>query len=407
MSKLNTNSVGLGTSLVILLALLTALDAMAIDMYLPGMAAIADGLAVSAGSAQQTLAVFLAGLALGQFIYGPLLDCFGRRMPLMLGLSAFVAGSVAAALSPTLEWLLAARFVQALGAAAGLVAPRAVVSDRCDITAAARVFSLLMQVMMIAPVLAPMLGGWLLGFAGWRSIFWVLAALGVAGMVWTYLSLPETLPPERRASLHIGSVTRAYWRQVVRPVFITYTLAGGFVLGSLFTYISGSAFIFTQYFALSPSSFSYLFAANSVALIGGGTLATLAAARGVSPAAVTRIGLGLHVLAAAALCLMVALNAVLLVGYALLLAWAIGALGLVFGNLTALTLNDGGEQAGVASALMGTLHYLVAAGVGYLANLVTQGLGVVPTSIVICGTLALMLCAFAERLQGASARCDA
>lgn len=227
-----------GLALVILLALLTALDAMAIDMYLPGMPMIAQTYGVSAGSVQQTLSVFLAGLALGQCLYGPLLERFGRRLPLMVGLVIFVAGSVTAALAPTLEWLLVARFLQAIGAAAGLVAPRAIVADLCDMASSAKIFSLLMQVMMIAPLVAPMMDGFMLEHGGWRGIFWVLAVLGVVGLVWGLASIPESLEPERRVALSVGSVVQGYLAQSRRRVFMAYTMAGGFVLGSLFTYIS-------------------------------------------------------------------------------------------------------------------------------------------------------------------------
>lgn len=387
-----------GMALVILLALLTALDAMAIDMYLPGMPMIAQAYNVSAGSVQQTLSVFLAGLALGQCLYGPLLERFGRRMPLMVGLIIFVIGSVMAAMAPTLEWLLAARFLQAIGAAAGLVAPRAIVADLCDVKSSAKIFSLLMQVMMIAPVVAPMMGGFMLEHGGWRGIFWVLAALGVVGLMWGLVSIPESLDPEHRVALSVQSVVQGYLAQSRRRVFMAYTAAGGFVLGSLFTYISAAAFVFTEHFGMTPTHFSYLFAANSVGLILGGILANWLAGRGMKPARVTYIGLGVHALAGALLTLAVKSSMATFEVYVGLLAVAIGALGLVFGNLTALTMNHGGRQAGVASALMGTLHYLLAAGVGYVVSLATQGPALMPLTIALCGVMVIALCALAARL---------
>ena len=397
-AQANAHQGTIGLALVILLALLTALDAMAIDMYLPGMPMIARTYEVSAGSVQQTLSVFLAGLALGQCLYGPLLERFGRRMPLMVGLMIFVAGSVVAAMAPTLEWLLAARFLQAIGAAAGLVAPRAIVADLCDVTSSAKIFSLLMQVMMIAPVVAPMMGGFLLEHGGWRGIFWVLAVLGVVGLVWGLFSIPESLGPERRVALSVGGVVRGYLAQSRRRVFMAYTAAGGFVLGSLFTYISAAAFVFTEYFGMTPTHFSYLFAANSVGLILGGVLANVLAGRGMTPARVTYIGLGVHALAGALLYLAVTSGMGTFEVYVGLLAIAIAALGLVFGNLTALTMNHGGRQAGVASALMGTLHYLLAAGVGYVVSLATQGPALMPFTIAICGVMAMVMCVLAGRL---------
>lgn len=391
-------------TLILLLTFLTALDAMAIDMYLPGMPNISADFDVSPGRIQQTLSIFLAGLAVGQGIYGPLLDRFGRRIPLLIGVGIFTAGSVLGALAPSVEWLLAARFVQAIGAAAGLVTPRAIVADLCSLAESARIFSLLMQVMMIAPILAPIVGGYLLEHGDWRFIFWVLAGLGSLGVIWGLKEIPDSLPIERRASLHLGHIGRAYGRQVRNRPFIAYALSGGFALSALFAYISGSAFVFTTYFDLTPTQFSYVFAANSIALVLGGMLSNRLLIRGLSSQRVMVIGLMLHTMSGLALFLVVQANISTLSAYAGLLALAIGALGLVFGNVTALTMNKAGPQVGTASALMGMLHYLIAAIVGYLVSLTPQGLGQLPLAISVSGLLALLLYAYAERTTDAVGR---
>ncbi|MCQ4264962.1 multidrug effflux MFS transporter [Pseudomonas stutzeri] len=372
-------------------------------MYLPGMAAIADDFAISPGRVQQTLSIFLAGLAIGQAVYGPLLDRYGRRLPLLLGIAIFVVGSVIAACAPTVECLLAARFLQAIGAAAGLVAPRAIIADTCDITSSARVFSLLMQVMMIAPVIAPMLGGLLLIQGSWRLIFWVLAVLGAIGLVWGLKALPESLPMERRVPISAASVLRGYTRQMQKGGFMLYTLAGGCVMASLFSYISSAAFVFTDHFALSPTVFSYLFATNSIALILGGTLSSVLLTRGAAPLRVTLGGLVLHTLAGGVLYLLVLEGIATLWVYSMLLALAVGALGLILGNIVALTMSISGAQAGVASALMGTLHYLVAAVVGYLSSLFTQGPAVMPLVVALCGVAAIALALAAQRMTARQA----
>ncbi|MGU3493274.1 multidrug effflux MFS transporter [Xanthobacteraceae bacterium A53D] len=382
----------LGTGLVLLLALYTGLDAMAIDMYLPGMPVIAEDFGVSAGRIQQTLSVFLAGLAIGQALYGPLLDRYGRRMPLLAGAVVFVLGSVLAALAPSVEWLLAARFLQAIGAAAGLVAPRAIVSDLCDLKECARIFSLLMQVMMIAPILAPILGGFVLGHGSWRLIFWMMAGLGAAGFVWGLYAIPETLPAAGRMPLRLGTTLRAYGGQMRDRAFMAYTLAGGFILGSLFVYISASAFVFSDHFGLSEVQFSYVFAANSVALVLGGQLADRLLKRGRAERGIMLAGIALHTLAGAILFAVTQTTGASFVTYALLLAVAVGALGLVFGNLTALTMSHAGKQAGVASALMGTVQYLMSAVVGVAVSLMAPGPAQIPAAIVCCGLAALVLC---------------
>ncbi len=386
------NNQAMGVALIILLALLTALDAMAIDMYLPGMPLIAADFGVSDGRIQQTLSIFLAGLAIGQGLYGPLLDRFGRRLPLLAGVGIFIAGSVIAALAPSVEWLMAARFMQALGAAAGLVTPRAIVADLCSTTESARIFSLLMQVMMIAPILAPILGGYLLGHGGWRFIFWTLASLGLAGMLWGLKALPDSLPTTQREPLRLGTILRAYAASARRRTFMAYTLAGGFILSSLFTYISASAFVFTQHFGLSAVQFSYLFAGNSVALVFGGLISNALLKGGWSPRRIMLYGITLHTVAGIGLLVLAQANQATLLLYGSVLAVAIGALGLVFGNLTALTMEDAGRQVGVGSALMGVMHYLMSAAVGYAASLAAPGLAPLPTTIAVCGALALILC---------------
>ena len=388
----------LGMTLIVLLALLTALDAMAIDMYLPGMPQIAADLGVSAGRIQQTLSVFLVGLAIGQALYGPLLDRFGRRLPLLLGVAIFALGSVAAALAPTVEWLLVARFVQALGAAAGLVAPRAIVADLCDVTESSRIFSLLMQIMMIAPILAPIMGGYLLGWGSWRLVFWVLAGLGVAGWLWGLRSLPDSLPVAQRVPLQVDGILRAYGRQMRDPVFVLYTLAGGFILGSLFVYISASAVVFTTHFKLDAMQFSYLFAANSVALVLGGSICNLLLKRGGQTRHIMLLGIVAHGLSGLLLFALVQLGWASLMVYCSLLAVAVGSLGLIFGNLTALTMNSAGRQLGVASALMGSLHYLFSAVVGYLVSLAAPGPATLPLAIALCGVLTLGACLWAQRV---------
>jgi len=388
---------GLSLSLILLLALLTALDAMAIDMYLPGMPDIATDFNASSGRIQQTLSIFLAGLAIGQGIYGPLLDRYGRRLPLLAGVVIFTVGSVLGAVAPSVEWLLLARFIQAIGAAAGLVAPRAIVADICTLADSARIFSLLMQVMMIAPILAPVLGGYLLGHGGWRFIFWMLAGLGAAGFVWGSRTLTDTLPVHKRARLNPGAIMRAYHLQLRNTVFMAYTVSGGFVLSSLFVYISSSSFIFTRHFNVSPAQFSYIFAANSVGLVLGGMLSNRLASKGLSAQKILAMGLIILTVAALGLFVIARSETGGMALYGSVLAIIIGSLGLIFGNVTALTMNNAGPQAGTASALMGMLQYFIAAIVGYVATLFVQSPALMPVVITLCGVLALFFQRLASR----------
>ncbi|MEB6377749.1 multidrug effflux MFS transporter [Leclercia adecarboxylata] len=393
----NSSAVNIRLPLILLLALLTALDAMAIDMYLPGMPDIAADLNVGAGRIQQTLAVFLAGLAIGQGCYGPFLDRFGRRGPLLTGIAIFVAGSVLGAVATSVEWLLLARFIQAVGASAGLVTPRAIVADKCTLDESSRILSLLMQVMMIGPVLAPLIGGYLLGHGGWRFIFWVLAGLGALCLIWAARILPDSLPIEQRSPIKPAAVVRSYCLQLRNSAFMSYTISGGFVLSALFVYISSSAFIFTQFYGFTAAQFSYIFAGNSIGLIAGGFISNMLLSRGLGTRTVLLAGLLIHTSAALVLFIFVKTGTPDVHVYAGLLALSVAALGLIFGNLTALTMNNAGSQVGTASALMGMLQYLISAAVGYVVTLFAQEPGLMPLSITICGALALLFRRFADR----------
>ena len=386
----NISTVRISTTLLMLLALLTALDAVSIDMYLPAMPAIAESLQVDAGRIQQTLVVFRAGLAIGQALYGPLLDSYGRRLPLLAGMLLFILGSALAALSTSHEMLTAARFLQALGAAAGLVAPRAIVSDVCTVTESAKIYSILMQVMMVAPILAPLIGGLVLQTTSWHTIFWLLTLFGVIALLWCLYGLPETLPAEHRIRLNGKSILRHYSHLLMHADFMAFTLAGSFILGSLFTYISASAFIFTHHFSLSPATFSYLFAVNSVMLIGGGFLSNNLLKRGYSEKTLTVAGIAVHGLAAGSLLLIVLSGIAPLMIYALLIALAIGSLGLVFGNLTALTMQHAQQQAGVASSIMGSVQYFLSSVIGFIYSKLVFGLEGMPLVMLLCSIIAVI-----------------
>jgi DHA1 family bicyclomycin/chloramphenicol resistance-like MFS transporter len=387
--SLNTHR-KLSIKIILLLALLTALDAMSIDMYLPAMPSIAEAFSVNAGKVQQTLSVFLIGLALGQAAYGPLLDRFGRKIPLLIGMILFIGGSVYAACAASVEHLLIARFIQASGAAAGLVTPRAVVSDVCNMTESARTYSVLMQVMMLTPILAPIAGGVLLSSFGWQSIFWGLALFGAVGLIWSVSSLEETHPPGKRKSLNFLMIIVSYAVMFRNKKFMAYTLAGGFILGSLFNYISSSAFVYTTHYKLTTTQFSLIFAVNSAMLIAGGVLSTLLLKKGVRESTQVRAGVLLHAGAGAMLCLVLLAGLASFWIFACFIAFAIGVMGLVFGTLTALTMQEAGDNAGVASSIMGSLQYLMSSLTGIAISIFSEGPEMMAVAIFIHGLMAAL-----------------
>lgn len=366
--------------------------ATAIDMYLPAFPTVASSLNINSAQVQQTLTVFVIGLGIGQGLYGPLLDRFGRRPPLLIGIALFIAGSLAAALTSSFEGLLVARFLQALGAAAGAVASRAVVTDTCDPQSSARIYSLLMQVMMIAPITAPMLGGLILRYGEWHLIFWVLALFGIICGIFTLRLLPETLPLERRVPLSVRSIVRHYVIQLSNPSFSFYTLATSCTLGCLFIYLNNSPFIFIEIFQLSPSQYSYVFAASAVGMIIISQI-NLRLLKFYPAGHVLFIGLAGFISVGLSLIGLLLLDWEALWNYSLLLGLGMAMLGLITGNLTAVTMAHTQQHAGIASALMGLIQFLLAATLGYLASLIAApSLYTLPVTLLSLGLVATALC---------------
>ena len=254
--------------LVILLGSLTAFAPMSIDMYLPSLPAIGVSLGASAGQTQATVAAFIAGMAIGQFLYGPASDRFGRRAPILVGVIIFIAASVACALATSPEMLLASRFVQGLGGCAGGVVARAVVRDKFNHTETARMLSLLTLIMGLAPVLAPLLGGLLLILGGWRWNFWVLAIFGLACGAAALFRLQESRSAETAAQAASENPLQAYAALFRQPRLVGYALAGGLNGATLFTYISTSPELLIGTYGITPSAFGWVFGANAVGIIG-------------------------------------------------------------------------------------------------------------------------------------------
>lgn len=367
--------------LMLALGSLTAFAPLSIDMYLPSLPSIQHELATSASLVQLTLAAFMAGLCLGQLAYGPLSDRFGRRGPLAVGIALYILASAACAFAPNVQWLIALRFLQALGGAAGPVIARAVVRDLYSGREVARVLSVLMLVMGAAPILAPMLGGWVLELAGWRAIFGVLAGLGVACLVFTARTLP-------RAEAHGQPPPPGMLGKNVRALlgdrrFLAYTLSGGFASAGMFAYISGSPFVMMSLHHVSPEAFAWIFGLNAAGLIAASQVnrrllgrhspARIALAATLFCAAVGAVLVGLALTGAGRVATLVPALFLFLTG-----------LGFVSPNVTALALEEHGQRAGIASAVLGSAQFAVAAGASSLVGLLNDG-SMLPMAAVMVG----------------------
>ncbi len=232
-------------------------------MYLPAMPQLERVFATDAARVQWTLAAFFLGFALGQAFYGPVADRYGRKPSLYVGLALYIGASIGCALAPGIGLLTAFRFLEAIGACAGAVVARAVVSDLFTGQEAARLFTALMVVMGVAPIVAPLIGSYLLLWFDWPVIFWVLAAFGVACLLAVWLRLPETHRTESVRSLALGSVVTRYLLLLFDRRYLGYALSGAASMAGMFAYIAGSPFVFITLHHLTPQHYAWLFGANA------------------------------------------------------------------------------------------------------------------------------------------------
>ncbi|MDH1696672.1 MULTISPECIES: multidrug effflux MFS transporter [unclassified Pseudomonas] len=384
--------------MVLILGALSAFGPLAIDFYLPAFPAMAQAFATDEKHVQATLAAYFLGLSIGQLAYGPVADRFGRRKPLMFGVTLFTLASLACAYAPNLDALVVARFIQALGGCAGMVLSRAIVSDKCDPVASAKVFSQLMLVMGLAPILAPMLGGVLVNLAGWQSIFLALSLFSAGCLLAVSLGLPESLP-EHIPRQPLSGALRQYLRLLADRVFLGHALTGGIAIAGMFAYIAGSPFVFIKLYGVPAEHYGWLFGTNAAGFILVAQVnARLLAKRG--PAFLLGRAVWLYLVAGLVLLGVAALRPAQLWPLLVPLFICIASLGCIIPNASACAMSGQGARAGSASALMGCVQFSVAAGAAALVGLLHDG-SAVPMAIVIslCGALVVSVALLTRRLQ--------
>lgn len=383
----------LPAKIIATLALLAAVAPMAIDMYLPAFPEMAIEFDTSASAIQLTLTTFLVGLALGQLVFGPLSDRFGRRPLLLIGTLACAVFSAGAALAPSIELLAAARFVQGFAGAAGIVLGRAVISDRARGAAAAKLFSLLVVINAIAPVIAPLLGGVVVTSFGWRGVFWVLAVLSVLMFVCVLVLVPETLPKELRTSGGAAAMLGEARNVVRNRRYVGFTLAYAFAFGVMFAYISASPFVLQDVHGISTAWYTVIFTVNALGLVvfsivNGAVVAKL------GDRVTLRIGLTLLTVFSVIMLINVLVGPILWI--TLIALWCtMGSLGLVIANATTLALGEARHNAGTGSALLGALQFLLAAlisplvGIGGEDTAFPMAIAMVVSALIALGALTL------------------
>ncbi|WCE30933.1 Bcr/CflA family multidrug efflux MFS transporter [Vibrio sp. SCSIO 43137] len=348
----------------LILGAISALTPLAIDMYLPAMPSIARELGVEPGAVQITLTTYTAGFAIGQLLHGPLSDSYGRRPVLLTGILLFAVGSIVCAISTDIESLTYIRAAQGFAGAAAAVIIQAVVRDMFDREDFARTMSFITLVMMVAPLIAPMLGGHLAEWFGWRSIFWVLtlfSGLVILSVLW---KIPETLAAENRQPLRFKTTMQNYARLCTNPIAIGLIFSGAFSFSGMFAFLTAGSFVYIDIYGVDPSDFGYLFGLNIICL----TLMTT-----INGRIVKKMG--------SKWMLAFGISVQLIAGIALFFGWMadiglwgivpfvmlyIGTMSTIGSNSMALLLSNYPGMAGTASSLAGTLRFGTGSLVGVL-----------------------------------------
>ncbi|XMB29121.1 multidrug effflux MFS transporter [Paenibacillus sp. BR2-3] len=386
--------------LAVILGSIATIGPLSIDMYLPALPALSSYFGTTAALVQLSLTFFLLGLALGQLIAGPLSDVYGRRLPLLIGMMIYAISSLLCAFVPSIGLLIALRFVQGLAGSVGVVISRAAVRDLYTGSELTKFFSLLMIVNGLGPILAPVLGGQLLRVTSWQGVFVVLFVAGLLFFATILLRLPETLPKERRSSNGLKGTLRTFRSLLGNAKFMGYALSQGFVTSAMFAYISGSSFVLQNIFGVSPQMYSLIFAMNGVGIILSGQVAGRLSGR-VGERKLLLSGL-LLCTSGGVLLLVTVLAGGGLAPILICLFAVVSSVGMVGAASFSLAMQDQGDTAGSASALLGLLPLLLG---GSVAPLVGLGGGetALPMAIVIASAGICSIAAYSFLVRGGKA----
>lgn len=355
---------------LVLIGAMSALGPFTIDMYLPGFPAIEREFGEA--GVERTMAAYLLGLALGQLVYGPVSDRFGRKPPLYAGLVMYVIGACGCALATNMTMLMAMRVVQAIGACSPLVIGRAVVRDRCEPREAAKAYATLMMIVSLGPIVAPTIGGWVITILGWRAVFVFLALAGVAIVIAMHFMLVESRDPAHVQPLRFANALRNYGRLLRDRAFVGYSCVGGFAMAGLFCFVTGSPIVMAEQYGLSPQQFGWTIGLNGIAFISASRWNILSL-RHSTPA---------KVLGRAVWWPMIFAGGLSVGSYAMHLPlWVVIAAQFCFflmvgrgnPNVAALALAPHAREAGTASALMGALQSLLGMLAGIAVALASDG----------------------------------
>jgi len=359
------------TSLIPILGVLSAIGPFSIDMYLPAFPEIASHMNTTVARVSLSLSSFFIGISAGQLLYGPLLDRFGRKKPLYVGLAVYLVASVGCALARSVEALIGWRLLQALGGCVGMVASRAMVRDLFDVKDNAIVFSLLMLVVGVSPIIAPTLGGYLTASMGWRAVFVALIIMAVCILAAIHFLLRETRAPDPDFSLQPIPILKSFRGVMREPQFTTYMLTGSFASAGLYAYIAGSPAVFMELHHVTERQYGWIFALVAMGLIGSSQLNSVLL-RSYKSEQIIRMALICQSITGVLLFTGVLLGAIELFSTIFFIFIFLCCQGFIFPNSSALSLAPFNKNAGSASALLGAFQMAIGAGtsalVSYLNN---------------------------------------
>lgn len=381
-------------SIILILGSLVTISPFSIDMYLPGFPAIAEDLKTTIDNVQLSLTSYFIGISVGQLLYGPLLDRFGRKSPLYIGMLVYILASIGCAFTTSVDALIAMRFIQAIGGCAGMVAAQALVRDIYPTNRTAQVFSLLTLVIAISPMIAPTVGGYVTAIFGWHAVFFILAIITALILLGVHFALPEGNQADQSISLRPKPVLKNFLTVLKQPQFLVYSLAGGIATAAPFAYIAGSADVFMNIYKVSEQEYGWIFAFLAFAMIGSTQLNHGLLKRYTSEQI---INFTLFYQTAVGILLVIGTwyGWFGMIGLIVLMFIFLSGQGLTNPNATALSLAPFFKHTGSAAALMGSFRMamggLVSAIVSILHNGTTLPMVSVMTGCAIVGLIALLL----------------
>jgi len=384
--------------LITILGLLTAIGPFSIDMYLPAFPDIAKGLHTTVANVTLSLSSFFIGISFGQLLYGPLLERFGRKKPLYAGLCIYLIASVGCALAASVNALIVLRLLQALGGCVGMVAARAMVRDLFEVKENAKVFSMLMLVVAVSPIIAPTLGGYVTSLLGWRYVFVMLIIVDIIIIISAYFLLPESRKPNPNFSLRPGPILNNFSGVIRHPQFYTYALTAAVSAAGLYAYIGGSPHVFMEIFHVSEKQYGWIFALIAMGLIGASQVNSLML-RIYTSDQLIRVALFCQsVVGITTVCLTLFGLTDLFVTIFLIFVF-LCTQGFVFPNASALSLAAFGHTAGSASALLGAIQMTIGACTSALVSILQNHTALPMTGVMACCAIsALSVFSFGKRV---------